>query len=117
MLASSEMADASFPQRIEMLERTVTALATLPARVDRVEQALTEFRAEVRQEFAAVRSELPTELTSAIQAAQEETGRQMFMMHEDLVQRINGSEEETRRQMRVLHEDLVQRLKTLGEAR
>lgn len=113
MLPSSAMAD-------------IAELAGLPSRVDALERNLTEFRVEVRQEFALVHTELKAEIRSAVKDSEHETQRQMFMLHEDLVQRIQNSEEETRRQVRdlndetrrhmsVLHEDLVQRITTIGE--
>ncbi|MGH9199732.1 MAG: hypothetical protein ACRD2A_00665 [Vicinamibacterales bacterium] len=100
------------------MEVTVAELGTLPLRVDRIEKTLTDFRDEVRQEFAAVRSEIGdvrSEVKAAIVASEEATHRQLRVVHEDLVQRIGASEDETRRQMRMLHEDLFQRIKTMGE--
>jgi hypothetical protein len=122
MLTSSAMADT--------IER-----AGLPRRVDAFERNLNEFRVEVRQEFAAVRDEivsvraaLKAEIRAVVSESADDTHRQLFMVHEDLVQRIGDSKEETRRQMRemndetrrhmlVLHEDLIQRIATIGEAR
>ena len=79
------MARATLTQRVEVLEHTVQDLATLPARVGAVERELTEFRAEVRTQFAGVRAE------------------------------IRQGDDETRRYMRVLYEDLIERIKTMGE--
>ena len=52
------MARATLTQRVEVLEDTVSDLATLPARMTAVERELVEFRVEVRQEFVAVRTEI-----------------------------------------------------------
>lgn len=99
-------------------------LAGLPGRVEALAQNVGEFRVEVRNEFASVRAEMRSEfalvrseIKSAIKESEDETGRQMFNMHEDLVQRIDASKDEVLRQVRMLHEDLVVRIGTIGEGR
>ena len=72
-------------RRVEILEEKVDALGQLPARVTRVETELAALRTELRAEFAAVRVE------------------------------IHDGEEETRRQMRILHEDVISRIALLQE--
>ena len=63
----------------------MNALGQLPARVTRVETEFAALRSELRAEFAAVRVE------------------------------IHGGDEETRRQMRLLHEDVISRIALLQE--
>lgn len=62
----------------------MTELRGLPERVGRVESQLSQLRTEMRAEFSAVRQDM-----------------------------VNG-DEETRRQMRVLHEEVIDRLKLLA---
>jgi len=77
--------------RIEILEERVNSLSELPDRVSAVERQVvalcgevTSFRAEVRNEFAAMRAELRAEM----HAGDEETRRYMRVLHEDLISRI-----------------------------
>ncbi|HUP40955.1 MAG TPA: hypothetical protein VM115_12605 [Vicinamibacterales bacterium] len=81
-------------RRIEMLEGDVNALRQLPGQVSAVAADLaalrgdvTQLKGDIREEFAAVREEIQT------------------------------GDEETRRQMRVLHEEVISRLALLGEGR
>ena len=88
-------------RRIEILEGDVNALRQLPDQVSAVAAELaalrgdftqlqgdvTQFKRDMRAEFAAVREEIRT------------------------------GDEETRRQMRVLHEEVISRLALLGEGR
>jgi vacuolar-type H+-ATPase subunit I/STV1 len=67
-------------RRIELLEGNVNALRQLPEQVSAVAADLAEFRGEVRTEFAAVREE--------IRAGDEETRRQMRILHEEVISRI-----------------------------
>jgi hypothetical protein len=70
-------------RRVAMLENQVNALTELPARVGAVEDQLVAIRAEI----VAMRGEIRT------------------------------SDEETRRQMRVLHEEVISRIALLQEGR
>ena len=92
-------------RRIEILEGDVNALRQLPEQVSAVATDLaalradvTQFRGDVRAEFAAVRAKFAAELATV----REEIG---------------AGDEETRRQMRVLHEELISRIALLGEGR
>ena len=71
-------------KRVDILEQQMTELRGLPERVGRVESQLSQLRTEMRAEFSAVRQDM-----------------------------VNG-DEETRRQMRVLHEEVIDRLKLLA---
>ena len=81
------MQKPSIVSRIEILERKVDALEELPSRVTALESQVRQLRVDMSAECLAVRHE------------------------------IREGDEETRRQMRVLHEDLVSRIAVLGEGR
>jgi len=94
------MQQRSVIERIEILEKKVEALETLPERVGAVELQLVQLRDEMRAEFSATRAEM--------RAGDEETRR-------TLRDEIRGGDEETRRYMRVLYEDLIARISMLQE--
>ena len=95
-------------RRIEILEGDVNALRELPEQVSALASDLaalrgdvtqlrgnvTQFQVDVRAEFATVREEFA--------AVREE---------------IRTGDEETRRQMRVLHEEVISRIALLDEGR
>jgi hypothetical protein len=76
-----------------------TDLEALPDRITALEVQISEFRAEVRADFAT-RADLRQEM-SALEAR--------------LRQEMHASDDETRAQMRVLHEDLLARFSLLDE--
>ena len=82
--------------RVDRLEQRVTELERLPDRMSALESQIVQLRAEMRDEFSAVRQE--------IRAGDEETRRV-------LGERID----ETNRHMRVLHEDVIGRLAVIQE--
>jgi hypothetical protein len=104
------MSPLSITRRVAILEEQVNALNELPARVGAVEMQLVavggdlaalrqdfeSFRVEVRGEFANVRAEAAA-------------------MEERLLDEIRTGDEETRRQMRVLHEEVISRIALLQE--
>jgi len=96
------MQDRSLDERVEILERKVEMLETLPDRVTRMELQLVQLRDEMRGEFSAVRGEIRT--------GDEETRR---VLREE----IRAGDEETRRYMRVLHEDVIGRLILIQDSR
>ena len=96
------MQERSVIERVEILERKVETLESLPQRVTAVELQLVQLRDEMRGEFSAIRAELRAE----IRAGDEETRRQ-----------LREGDEETRRYMRVLHEEVISRLATIQEGR
>ena len=67
-------------RRVEILESQMDALSQLPARMSAVQGAVVALRADMSAEFAAVRDE--------IRAGDEETRRQMRVLHEDVIARI-----------------------------
>jgi hypothetical protein len=104
--AGKVMQDGSLDERVEILERKVEALETLPDRVTRVELQLVQLRDEMRGECSAMRSEMRAE----IRTGDEETRRA-------LREEIRSGDGETRRYMRVLHEDVIARLAAIQEGR
>ena len=78
------MQERSVIERVEILERKVLALETLPARITAVESQLVQLREEMRGEFSATREEMRAE----IRAGDEATRRYMRVLHEDVIARI-----------------------------
>jgi hypothetical protein len=91
------MSQPTLGQRVTGLE---ARMDDVEPRVATIETELKAFRIEVRQEFAAVR----TEMTASGERIREELRKE-----------IRDGDEETRRYMRVLHEDLVERISKIGE--
>jgi hypothetical protein len=79
------MQQRSVIERIEILERKVEVLESLPERVTAVELQLVQLREEMRAEFSATRAE--------VRAGDEETRR-------TLRDEIRAGDEETRRTLR-----------------
>ena len=78
------------------IERT---LMDLGGRVDRIEQFL------------------PTLLTRGeFQIAIAEVGRHFVVLRDELIARMDTGDDETRRQMRVLHEEVISRIALLHES-
>jgi hypothetical protein len=109
------MQERSIVERVEILERKVEALETLPDRMTRVELQLMQLRDEMRGEFSAIRGEMQTgdeetrrTLREEIREGKEETLR-------TLRDEIRAGDEETRRYMRMLHEDVIARLAIIQE--
>ena len=50
----------SVENRLERLDRRVTGIEQLPARMDRLESQIVQLRAEVHDEFSAIRQEIQT---------------------------------------------------------
>jgi chaperonin cofactor prefoldin len=79
------MPPQTIENRVDQLELRVTELEKLPERITGVESQIVQLRAELRDEFSAVRQE------------------------------IRQGDEETRRYMRVLHEEVIGRLAVIPE--
>lgn len=92
------MQERSIVERVEVLERKVKALESLPDRVTRVELQLVQLRNEMRAEFSAIRGGAGEDVTLST-----------------LRQEIRAGDEETRRYMRMLHEDVIARLAIIQE--
>jgi len=126
----------SLVERLDKLERTVEALAGLPARVAVVDVQISQLRDEMRVGFSAVREdilqtnarmlELQEDTTTSIahmnaqmRALHEETTTSIAQMNAQtlaLHEETTTSIAQTNTQMRVLHEDVVSRIATLKEA-
>ena len=73
--------------RVDRLEKRVNSLEQLPPRMTALESQIVQLRAEMHDEFSAIRQEM------------------------------RAGDEETRTLMRVLHEDVINRIALLGEGR
>jgi signal transduction histidine kinase len=116
--------ERSVIERIHVLEQKVAALEELPARMDRVELQILQFREEVRAEFSTVRNEMRgmgQELIAVIHETNEQTRselrREMQELSTDLRHDMQDLSTDLRREMRVLYEDLKSTIRTLGEGR
>jgi hypothetical protein len=89
------MQDRSIIERLEIVERKVESLETLPARVSAVELQIVQLRQDMTAGFSAIRDDLRA-VDESIRA--------------DLRAEIRAGDEETRRFMRVLHEDVIARI-------
>jgi hypothetical protein len=81
------MQERSIIERLQVLEKKVDLLETLPERTSAVESRLTtvelqlvQLRDEMRGEFSALRMEIRT--------GDEETRRYMRVLHEEVIARI-----------------------------
>jgi len=90
------MPPETLANRVAILEHKMQSLEGLPDRVASLEGQVSQFRADVRMEFSAVRQE-------------------MHDLAETLRAEIRAGDEETRRQMRVLHEEVIARFALLDE--
>ena len=78
------MPPETLANRVTILEHKMQSLEGLPDRVASLEVQIVQFRAEVREEFSAVREEMRAE----IRAGDEETRRQMRVLHEEVIARF-----------------------------
>ena len=81
------MARASLLRRGDILEDKVETLSDLPQRVTAVEANLAALRTEMHQGFARVDGRLDA-LRKEVQEGDEETRRQMRVLHEDVIARL-----------------------------
>ena len=106
-------------RRVEILEEKVDALSQLPERVTGVEMQLVA----VRDDLHSLRGEVTTLRDELRSFREEFTSRDEFTSFRNEVLRefaavsveIHAGDEETRRQMRVLHEDVISRIALLQE--
>ena len=104
----------SVENRLERLERRVTGIEQLPARMDRLESQIVQLRAEMHDEFSAIRQEIQTgdeavlrSLREEIRAGDEETRRVLREEFQSGNERLAAAcarrfapDEETRRSLR-----------------
>lgn len=74
------MSPESITERVVRLEEQMHALQELPKKIDDLSLQFSQFQAEVRSEFSAV--------NRAMRAGDEETRRQMRVLHEEVIARI-----------------------------
>ena len=107
-------------RRVELLEEKLDSLAQLPIRVASLETAFGELRADVRglsNEVGALRNEVGA-LRDEVGILRGEVSTlrgELNTLRDDLRREIREGDDETRRQMRVLHEDLIARFALLQE--
>ena len=107
------MADDSVLERVEKLEKSLESLATLPGEVaglkdlvGGLELQFLQLRAEMTEQFSAVRADLRVELTA--------TRNDILEIIESGSQATGEMFKETWSQMRMLHEDVIERIKHIG---
>jgi hypothetical protein len=93
------MSDRSLVEPLEIVEKKVESLETVPARISAVELQIVQLRQDMNAGFSAIRDDLRGE----IRAVDER-------IRTDLRAEIRAGDEETRRFMRVLHEDVIARI-------
>ncbi|CAN5365890.1 hypothetical protein BH23ACI1_BH23ACI1_14340 [soil metagenome] len=131
--------------RLESLERRVTNLELLPARIDDLASQILHLRTEMRAEFSAVRGEVAGQGTTLRQEIAEQGGmlrqemaEQGGMLRQELAEQGGMLRQEMAEQgaalrdefrsdlrreidglathMRVLHEEVIARIALLGDA-
>jgi hypothetical protein len=124
------MSPQPLADRVDSLEKRVSLLERIPARLDSLESQIVLLRTEMREEFSAIRTEFLARdneslgaLREEIRTGDEETRRvlreEIHAGDEEtrrvLRDEIRGGDEETRRFMRVLHEEVLERIARIGE--
>lgn len=99
----------SVENRFERLERRVTAIEQLPARMDRLEAQIVQLRAEMRDGVFAIRHEIQT----GDEAVQRSLREEIRTGHVMIVTTLTELIEESRRQTHVLFEEAVSRIATI----
>jgi hypothetical protein len=105
------MVSKSIEGRVLTLEQQMSELREIPARVSRLESNISQLRAEMRDEFSAIRGEMATKKDLEALRAEVATGlgavrEDMATFRTDMIAR----DEETRRHARMLHEDVIARI-------
>ena len=93
------MESKSLEERVAFLENEMQGLRGLPERVKLLEENILQFRAEVRDEFSALRKEMRGEIQGMAQTLRAE---------------LRAGDAETRRYMRVLHEEVLSRIAAIS---
>ena len=97
------MSPQPLASRVERLERRMTALEELPARVGALESQIVQLRSEMRGEFSALRGE--------IGQVRDDLRGEMKAMGD----RLEAAIQESRDHARALFEDVIERLARIGE--
>ena len=101
------MSPQTLESRVEGLEKRVTILEELPARIVDLTSQVSQLRTEMRDEFSAVRHEMRTEFS----AVRHEMRTELAAVRHEMAEQIGG----LATQMRVLHEDVIGRFALLQE--
>jgi len=102
--------------RVEVLEKRMTALEELPARVSALEMQVLQLRTEMRDEFSAVRQEmraLNESTRDEMRALGEKLRGEMRSLEEGLRAEMRALNDHTLTQVRVLHEEVIDRIARL----
>jgi peptidoglycan hydrolase CwlO-like protein len=102
-------------RRIEILERDVNALRHLPEKVSAVAADLAALRGDVTQlqsDVTQLRGDV-TQFRSNVTQFQGDVRAEFAAVRDE----IRTGDEETRRQMRILHEEVISRIALLDEGR
>jgi hypothetical protein len=128
----TRMPEPNLTDRVEILERKVRILETLPPRMEAVAWQIIQLRKEMSVEFRSVRDEIravdaglrdeiravDAGLRQAIRAVDVGLRVEMETREASLLEKIRAEirdgDEQTRTYMRVLHEEVISKIATLG---
>ncbi len=101
----------SVENRFERLERRVTGIEQLPARMDRLELQIVQLRAEMRDEFSAIRREIQAGEEGSLRSLREEIRNGNVM----IVTAVAAQVEDARAESRSLFDDARAESRSLFE--
>src|SRR5215213_4657332 len=101
------MSPQPLEQRVERLERRMTTLEELPARVGALESQVVQLRKEMHDEFSALRGD--------VRVGDEETRRDLRLEIKAMGDRLEAGIDDAKRLARVLHEEVIERISRIGE--
>jgi hypothetical protein len=119
------MQKRTLTERVQILEKRVGELVSLPARMTALESQFLQLRGEMRSGFSAIeaidrRFEAIDQRFAAIDQRFDFVDRRFEAVDrrfENLERQVRDGDEETRRYMRVLHEEVLARLAVIQEGR
>ena len=106
------MPEGTLTTRVENLERKVELLEALPARVSAVELQIVELRAELREQFSAIRQDFAVGLGEGIQALRTELRAEIATQCEAVRTDLQG---EIRAEGQAIRTELRAEIKAEGE--
>jgi len=106
------LSDKTIDERVETLEKEMDSLRELPAQVSDLGTTVSGVESQILQ----LRTDMSDGFSATLQII-ESSSKATQTMFDETQKIVREGDEETRRQMRVLHEDLVKRIVLLGEAR
>ena len=113
------MYEKTMDERVAALEKVAESLAPLPAQMAAMNGRMADVEGRlgnVESQIVQLRDALDVR-TSEILEVIDSASKATQTMHDEVIRTVKDGDEETRRQMRVLHEDLVERIGRLGESR